>query len=101
MRPGLIDESDVWPGGVRRVIGPPDDDPTGPIRPVEVVVDSVEGPAWYPEVPRFNVRVQLEEGDLERLRQQGCFWLSLLGTQLQPFQVSHLPAGVCSNEPGA
>lgn len=73
------------PNPVRRVvIGPPDGDPTGPIRPVEALagVDPDVGPI-------ITILVGLDPGDLERLAamDQPAVWLSMLTPQIPPFSV--------------
>lgn len=87
-----ITESEVWPGGQRLVIGPPDDDPTGSVRAVEAVVDTVlldEQPC-----PRYSLKVRLDQLDLEALALDGELWFSILGSQVPPMDVGLVPAGV-------
>lgn len=95
MRPTPIPEAEVWDGGERVVIGPPvsQEDQLDPeCRPVEVVVDFVEfGGAG---VPRFNVRVQLEDDDLERLQKDPSLWVSFIAYQMPPMAVGVLPQGI-------
>lgn len=81
MRPSTIRDEDVWPGAVRMVIAGPDGDLTGGIRPVEALVDKVDG------ATRFCMRIVLDKGDLEQLAKHGHFWLTMLGAQLQPFSL--------------
>lgn len=88
MVPVPIPDACVPPGCKRMVIGPPDGDPTGDIRPVEAVVgiDEVQGVT-------IAVLVQLEDGDLERLAETPAVWLTMWTTQIPPFAV-HVADGV-------
>jgi hypothetical protein len=81
LRPVPIPDEFVWPGGVRRVIAGPDGDLTGEIRPVEAIIDS------GPHGTRFCILVRLDDGDLERLREDPRFWLLWWGDHLHPFGV--------------
>lgn len=81
MRPSPIPDAEVFDGGERIVIGGPDGDLTGDIRPVEAVVTMEDG------IAAFSMRVALEPGDLEKLQRHGVFWLTCLGRQLQPFSL--------------
>lgn len=87
-----IDETQVWEQAQRMVLAPPNGDPTGPVRPLEVVVDGVllDGEAC----PRFNMRVKLDDGDLAQLAEHGELWFSLLGAQCPPVSVGLLPGGL-------
>jgi hypothetical protein len=81
--PTVIEDAEVIDGAQRVVIGPPDGDVTGDIRPVEALVmkhDSMD-------VPIFCVKIALDDGDIEKLKEKGHFWLSLMGYQMQPFDV--------------
>jgi hypothetical protein len=83
MTPTVIEDYEVPEGAVRHVIGPPDGDPTGVIRPVEAMIFAHE----ELEVPIFFVKIALDPGDIEKLKEKGHFWLSLIGHQMQPFDV--------------
>lgn len=92
MRPVPIPKEYVWEDSERAVIGPPDDDPTGAIRAVESVVDAVRvGDLTF---PRFNLRIELDPADLAALAEDPHLWISILGSQLPPFDVALIPAGV-------
>jgi hypothetical protein len=82
MRTTPIPDSAVWPGAKRAVIGPPDGDPTGDIRPVEAVIDI--GPTTG--IPRLSVRCALEPGDIEALATGGHVWITFYG-RMVPFAV--------------
>jgi hypothetical protein len=75
MRVTSIPSEVVWPGAERVVVGPPDGDPTGPIRAVEAVVDVSESTG----VPRLSVRCALEDGELERLAAGEHVWVTFYG----------------------
>jgi hypothetical protein len=83
MRPSVIPDSDIRPGSVRMVIGPPDGDLTGEggIEPVEALIDQGELGR------EFWLRVVLEPGDLEALFVDGRFWLVVTGCHLHPFRL--------------
>lgn len=82
----------VWEGGERTILGPANGDPTGDVRPVEVVVDHVSANGVI--VPRFNMRVAVDHIDLEALRMGGHLWVSTLGCQMPPVAVGLAPSGV-------
>lgn len=94
MNPVPIDESLVWPDSRRMVIGPANNDPTGPVRPVEAVCDIVALEPDGPAIMRYNMRIGLDPGDLEALERDGHFWVSFIGPQLMPFDVALVPSGV-------
>jgi hypothetical protein len=81
MTPTVIEDYEIPIDGVRIVVGPPDGDPTGTIRPVEAIVVEDCG------TPVFVIKIALDKGDLERLEEKPYFWLSMVGHQLQPFDV--------------
>ncbi|PRY35374.1 hypothetical protein [Umezawaea tangerina] len=83
MRPVPIPDEAVWEGARRLVVGPPDDDPTGPIAAVEAVA-SVSASTG---MPVLSVRCALEQGDLEQLAEGGCVWVSFYGGGMPPFAV--------------
>jgi hypothetical protein len=83
MRVSPIPDAEVWDGAQRRIIGPPDGDPTGDIRAVEVVVDIPPSLG----VPVASARCVLEPGDLEKLAAGGTVWVSFYGGQIVPFSV--------------
>lgn len=88
MRPTPIPDREIWPGAHRVVFGPPPDDTSGRIAPVETLVD--EGPeSGY---TRVSVRCALEPGDLEELLLGGTVWVTFYGGGLQPFSVDVQPA---------
>lgn len=88
MRPAPIEPSQVWEGGVRRTIVAPDGDPTNPeVAPVDVIIDMATTGQLDGAV-RFNVCWQLEEGDLEALRERGRLWVTIYGRQLPVHSVS-------------
>ena len=89
MRAAPIPREVAWPHSVRQVIGAPDGDLTGEsgIEPVEVIIDAVEigGSGW----PRFNIRIVLDDDEVARIvAGHRVIWLSQLGRQLHPFQMS-------------
>jgi hypothetical protein len=75
MRPAPIPDDAIWEGARRTVLGPPDNDITGAIAPVETLVDCGDTVPAH----RISVRCVLEPGDLERLAAGGCIWLSFYG----------------------
>ena len=87
MIPIPIPDECVPAGCTRMVIGPPDGDPTGDVRPVEAVagIDTDRGVT-------IAMLIQLEDGDLERLAQTPAFWLTMWTTQIPPFAV-HIADG--------
>lgn len=86
MIPTPIPDNEIWDGAVRRVIGPPSGDPTDTTcRSVEALIDSST------MGPRFNMRCELEPGDLAALASGGCVWVSIVGDHLHPFVVDVLP----------
>lgn len=86
MRPIPIEDHLVPPGCKRVVIGPPDGDPTGDVRPVEAAVGIVDGG------PRICMLVELEDGDLERLAHTPAIWLTMLTGQIPPWMM-HIADG--------
>lgn len=64
-------------GRPRIVIGAPDGDLTGDIRPVEALVDECG----------LNLRIALDDGDLEKLKERPYFWLTLATTRLPVFSI--------------
>lgn len=96
MRVTPIADEKLWEGAERIVLGPPaGEDPTGPVRAVEAAVDyiALSEDASHP-LPRFNLRVQLEDGDLEALRENPELWVSFICYQMPPMQVGLLPEGI-------
>lgn len=87
MRVTPIPDEAVWSGARRIVVGPPDGDPTGAIRPVEAILD--ESPSMG--VPALSVRCALEPGDLARLAAGECVWVSFYGGGMPPFSVDVQP----------
>jgi hypothetical protein len=84
----------AYPGAERRVIGPPDGDVTGHIRPVECLFDVTEG-----GITRANVRCVLEEGELTKLAAGGAVWVSFYAGLMVPFSIDCLgPHGVTEAE---
>lgn len=81
MTPIPIPDACVPEGCVRIVVGPPDGDPTGDIRSVEAVAGQDD------DGPRIAVLVELDEGDLERLADEGAIWLTFLSGKIPPFMV--------------
>lgn len=81
MRPVPIPEHLVPDGCRRLVIGPPDGDPTGDIRPVEALAGMVDG------APRIAMLVELEDGDLERLQKTPAVWLTMITSQIPPWSI--------------
>jgi hypothetical protein len=79
MRVTTIPDNAIWDGAQRLVIGPPDGDPTGDIRPVEAIVDIPPT-----GIPRLSVRCALEPGDLEKLTAGGHVWIAFYG-HMVPF----------------
>lgn len=88
MTPVPIPDQCIPPGCRRIVIGPPDGDPTGNIRPVEAVagVDPDRGVT-------IAMLVELDGDDLDRLQTTPAFWLTMWTTQIPPFAV-HVADGV-------
>lgn len=72
MRPGPIPDRDLAHGGQRRTFGAPAGH-EDTIRPVEVLCRDGD-PA-----PTYSMRIELEDGDLERLADQGHLWLTMWG----------------------
>ncbi len=66
--------------GHRVVIGPPGNDLTSPIPPVEAMVEAL------PAGRALTVRIVLEDGDLEKLAAGGAIHLTMLG-HVVPFDV--------------
>lgn len=91
MRFVTIPDSEVWDSGTRATVGAPEGR-EDVVRPLEVVVDFVELAGQ--ECRRYNMRVELEPGDLEALTQDGHLWFSLLGAQIPPVSVGLLPEGI-------
>lgn len=81
MRPVPIPDHLVPPGCRRLVIGPPDGDPTGNIRPVEAIAGIVDG------VPNVVMLIELEDGDLERLTETPAVWLTMQTGQIPPWSI--------------
>lgn len=78
--------ADANPLAVTKVFGPPDGDPTGDIRPVEILVDPTESGIC---MRAFAIA---EEGDCERLSNGGVVELGMYGEHLHPFFVDVHPA---------
>lgn len=85
MKPSDIPEKEMWGGSARHTFGAPEGMEEN-VRPLEVLVDIDETLG-----PEINVRIELEEGDLEKLQTNGCFYIGLLGVVLPPIRVFHLP----------
>lgn len=81
MRPVPIPDHLVPPGCRRLVIGPPDGDPTGNIRPVEAIAGIVDG------IPNVVMLIELEDGDLERLTETPAVWLTMQTGQIPPWSL--------------
>jgi hypothetical protein len=81
MTPTVIEDSEVPEGAIRIVVGPPDGDITGNIRPVEAIVLSQDDSC------AFVMKIALDDGDIERLAECKFFWIAQMGHQLQPFDV--------------
>ena len=83
MRPTPIPETDVWAGGRRLVIGPPDGDLTNPaIASVEAIVDQDELGI------SFSMRMVLDYEDVARITAgQRVFWYTQRGEHLHPFWI--------------
>lgn len=92
MRLAPIPDAEVWPEGERCVLWPPDGDPTGSIRPVEVVKDTVDLDGCV--IERYNVRVQLDPSEIEALRANPVLWVSTLGEHFHPMTVGLAPTGL-------
>lgn len=86
MRVTTIPDEAVWAGAERIVVGPPDGDPTGAIRPVEAVVHTSPSTG----MPVLSVRCALEDGDLEKLAAGEHVWVSFYGG-MPPFSVDVQP----------
>lgn len=85
MRVTPIPDGEGWPGATRIVMGPPHGaDPTGDIRPLEMLAEIVIGHAAY------SARCVLEDGDLEHLAAGGVVWLTFYGG-VTPFSVTVSP----------
>lgn len=84
MTPTSIPEDEVWTGGRRVGIEPPEGH-EGSVAPVEAVLDLIEEPDVGAS-QRFNVRVELDEGDLTKLADGEPVWISFL-SGVVPFQV--------------
>lgn len=81
MTPVPIPDECVPEGCKRLVIGPPDGDPTGTVRPVEAVAGlAADG-------VRIAVLLELEDGDLERLADHPAVWLTFMTNQIPAFAV--------------
>jgi hypothetical protein len=77
------------PDNCRRVvIGPPDGDPTGDVRPVEAVVGVDEQHRLA-----FAMLVRLEDGELDRLREMPAVWLTMWTHQIPAFALHIADAG--------
>lgn len=83
MRPTPIPEDEVWDGGQRLVIAPPDNDPTNTvIAPVEAIIDQDELGI------RFCVRMVLDDTDAARIAAgERTFWYAQRGEHLHPFWI--------------
>ena len=95
MRFAPIPDDEVWCGGHRQVMLPPNDEAllAGTITPVETVIDNVVLAGGQFLAPRINLRVALDEGDIDQLKETGTFWISLLGPVMPPMAVSMEPVG--------
>jgi hypothetical protein len=86
MRVTPIPDNEIWAGATRIVMGPPTGhDPTGEIRPVEMLAEIVMGHR------AFSARCALEDGDLETLQAGGVVWLTFYGG-VAPFSITVTPA---------
>lgn len=86
MRVSTIPDNEIWAGATRIVMGPPEGhDPTGDIRPLEMLTEIVIGHHAY------SARCVLEDGDLEILQAGGTVWLTFYGG-VAPFSVTVAPA---------
>lgn len=86
MRVAAIPDTEILDGHERVVVGPPPDyDPTGEVRSVEMLRSTsiIEGEEW----PVHRARVVLEPGDLERLAAGESIWVSFYG-HVVPFDVA-------------
>lgn len=96
MRPGIIEDSDLWEGSSRHVIMPPGNDLDSGIMPIEAIVDV--SPRYG---RRFVTKWVPDEEDLLRLRAGEPVFLSLYASQMIPVSVSlsEVPEGfeVCAN----
>jgi hypothetical protein len=96
VRPAPIPDNEIWPGSRRVVIGPPaGHDPTGDIRPVEVL-------AWRSDTtggPVLSARCVPDAGDLDRLAAGGAVWVSFYGGQLLPFDIDVAERGKHGERP--
>lgn len=80
MRPTEIPDGEIWSGSKRiRVEG------FGDVADVQALVDESRA-GVLDGAARFNIRLELEDGDLEKLAAGGVVWLSLYGNVL-PFSV--------------
>lgn len=80
-----IPAGQLWPGQVSQEIGPPPDDSTGKIESIQAVLDY-----WEDGSIRTSVRLEVEPGELEELRNGAALWVSFLGAPIRPFQVQVL-----------
>lgn len=82
MRPTIIPEQLIPPGHRRIIVSPPGGDLTNPdIAPVEALVAPLAAGRL------FQMRLTLEDGDIQQLLRGGHIWLSMMTDQLPPFAV--------------
>lgn len=82
MRPAPIPDDQIVPGTVRRVVGAPDGDLTGSIRPVEACVGRMVDSG----VLVYHVRCIPEGDDLAKLAAGGTVWVTFL-EHMVPFDI--------------
>jgi hypothetical protein len=82
MQPRSIPDSRIWDGAHRATFGAPPG-MEAEIRPVEVLVED------HPTMGRtVNLLVEVDEDDLEKLRNDPHFWLTIYGGGLPPFSLT-------------
>lgn len=89
MRAVPIEDAFITPGSVRKTIAPPNGDLTSDeCLPCDALIDVPSDEGMFAGIPRYRMRIKLEEGELERLQETGHLWLSIWGGSLVPFALS-------------
>lgn len=96
MKPTEIPDDEIWAGAKRvRVEGHGEEIPG-----VDAIVDQTRT-GVLDGAARFNIRIGLEDGDLEKLAAGGVVWLSFYGNVL-PFSMEAVgPPGMLTREDAA
>lgn len=89
MRPVAIPDEVMWPGARRVFIGVSKSQKMQDIHELVAAVDQIRG-GPLDGMPRMQVRMELEPGDLDALRHNPHVWLAFLGVDegIYPFSLS-------------